>query len=32
VTVEAKYPFKIALFGVVVMDGKLKSKTTERVE
>jgi len=32
VTVEAKYPFKIKLFGVVVMDGKLKSKTTERVE
>ena len=32
VTVEAKYPFSIKLFGVVVMDGKLKSKTTERVE
>lgn len=32
VTVEAKYPFEIGLFGVVVMSGKLKSTTTERVE
>ena len=32
VTVEAKYPYSIALFGVVVMSGKLKSTTTERVE
>ncbi len=32
VTVEAKYPYQIALFGVVVMSGKLKSTTTERVE
>jgi Flp pilus assembly protein TadG len=32
VTVEAKYPAKIKLFGVVVMDFKLKSTTTERVE
>lgn len=32
VTVEATYPFKIDLLGVVVKSGTLKSKTTERVE
>lgn len=32
VTVEAKYPYSINLFGMVVFSGKLKSTTTERVE
>ena len=32
VTVEAKYPFNINLFGFVVMSGKIHSKTTERLE
>jgi hypothetical protein len=32
VTVEAKYPYAVNLFGVVVFSGKLESKTTERVE
>ncbi|MBA2740648.1 MAG: pilus assembly protein [Actinobacteria bacterium] len=32
VTVKAKYPYAINLFGVVVMSGKLESTTTERVE
>jgi Flp pilus assembly protein TadG len=32
VTVQALYPYKISLFGVVVASGDLKSKTTERVE
>jgi Flp pilus assembly protein TadG len=32
VTVEAKYPYSINLFGMVVMSGKIKSTTTERVE
>jgi Flp pilus assembly protein TadG len=32
VTVQALYPYKISLFGVVVVSGDLKSKTTERVE
>jgi Flp pilus assembly protein TadG len=32
VTVTAKYPFHINLFGFVVMSGKLTSKTTERLE
>jgi Flp pilus assembly protein TadG len=32
VTVEALYPYKINLLGVVVKTGTLKSKTTERVE
>jgi Flp pilus assembly protein TadG len=32
VTVEAKYPYAVNLFGFVVFSGKLESKTTERVE
>jgi Flp pilus assembly protein TadG len=32
VTVRATYPFKIDLFGMVVYDGRLQSRTTERVE
>ena len=28
----ATYPFKINLFGMVVFDGTLQSRTTERVE
>lgn len=32
VTVEATYPYKVDLLGVVVKSGSLKSKTTERVE
>jgi TadE-like protein len=32
VTVEAKYPYTISIFGLQVMSGKLKSVTTERVE
>jgi Flp pilus assembly protein TadG len=32
VTVEAKYPYQISILGMVVMSGKLKSTTTERVE
>jgi Flp pilus assembly protein TadG len=32
VTVEAKYPFAVKLLDWVVMSGKLKSTTTERVE
>ncbi|HVM16225.1 MAG TPA: TadE family protein [Gaiellaceae bacterium] len=32
VTVQATYPFKINVLGVVVKTGKLSSKTTERVE
>jgi Flp pilus assembly protein TadG len=32
VTVRATYPFKIRLLGLVVFDGTLKSRTTERVE
>ena len=32
VTVDASYPYKINLLGVVVKTGTLKSKTTERVE
>lgn len=32
VTVHATYPFKIDLFGMVVFDGVLQSRTTERVE
>jgi Flp pilus assembly protein TadG len=32
VTVKATYPYAINLFGFVVMSGKLKSETTERVE
>lgn len=32
VTVEAKYPYHINLFGFVVMSGKIQSKTTERLE
>jgi Flp pilus assembly protein TadG len=32
VTVEATYPYKIDLLGVVFTQGRLKSVTTERVE
>jgi Flp pilus assembly protein TadG len=32
VTVRATYPFKVRLLGLVVFDGTLKSRTTERVE
>jgi hypothetical protein len=32
VTVRASYPFKIRLLGLVVFDGTIKSRTTERVE
>jgi Flp pilus assembly protein TadG len=32
VTVRATYPFKIDIIGLVVFDGTLKSRTTERVE
>ena len=32
VTVRATYPFKLNLFGMVVFDGVLQSRTTERVE
>jgi Flp pilus assembly protein TadG len=32
VTVQAAYPYKIDLFGVVFASGDLHSKTTERVE
>jgi Flp pilus assembly protein TadG len=32
VTVRAEYPFKVNLLGLVVFDGKLHSRTTERVE
>jgi Flp pilus assembly protein TadG len=32
VTVRSTYPFKIDLFGMVLYDGLLQSRTTERVE
>jgi Flp pilus assembly protein TadG len=32
VTVNAKYPYKISLLGLVVKSGQLSSTTTERVE
>ena len=32
VTVRSTYPFKINLFGMVLYDGLLQSRTTERVE
>jgi Flp pilus assembly protein TadG len=32
VTVRSTYPFKIDLFGLVVFNGLLQSRTTERVE
>jgi Flp pilus assembly protein TadG len=32
VTVKASYPFKVNLFGLVVMSGTMKTRTTERVE
>ena len=32
VTVRATYPFKIDIIGLVVFNGTLKSRTTERVE
>ena len=32
VTVEATYPYKIDLLGIVVASGDLNAKTTERVE
>ena len=32
VTVRSTYPFKINLFGLVLYDGLLQSRTTERVE
>jgi Flp pilus assembly protein TadG len=32
VTVRSTYPFKINLFGMVIYDGLLQSRTTERVE
>jgi Flp pilus assembly protein TadG len=32
VTVRAEYPFRVDLIGLVVFNGTLKSRTTERVE
>jgi hypothetical protein len=32
VTVRSTYPFKIDMFGLVLYDGLLQSRTTERVE
>ena len=32
VTVRATYPFKVNLFGMVLFNGTLQSRTTERVE
>ena len=32
VTVYSTYPFRVNLFGIVLFDGLLKSRTTERVE
>lgn len=32
VTVTASYPFRVNLFGLVVMSGRMTSRTTERVE
>lgn len=32
ITVRASYPFKINLFGLVIFDSKITSRTTERVE
>ena len=32
VTVRATYPFRINLFGMVLYDGLLQSRTVERVE
>jgi Flp pilus assembly protein TadG len=32
VTVRATYPFKVDLIGLVVFNGTLKSRTTERIE
>ncbi len=32
VTVRASYPFKVNLFGIVIFDSKINSRTTERVE
>ena len=32
VTVRATYPFRINLFGMVIYDGLLQSRTVERVE
>ena len=32
VTVRSTYPFKINLFGMVLYNGILQSRTTERVE
>ena len=32
VTVTASYPFKVNLFGIVVFDSTINSRTTERVE
>ena len=32
VTVRASYPFKVNLFGLVVFDSTINSRTTERVE
>jgi Flp pilus assembly protein TadG len=32
VTVRATYPFKVNLFGMVLHEGTLKSRTTERIE
>jgi Flp pilus assembly protein TadG len=32
VTVNSTYPFRVTMFGIVLFDGVLKSRTTERVE
>lgn len=32
VTVRTTYPFKVKLFGVSILNGTLKSRTTERIE
>ena len=32
VTVRSTYPFKINLFGMVLYNGLLQSRTTERIE
>ncbi len=32
VTVRASYPFKVNLFGIVIFDSTMNSRTTERVE
>jgi hypothetical protein len=32
VTVHTTYPYRVAILGLVVFDGMLRSRTTERVE